>query len=172
MFRETEIIVCPFPPRQSDLKSFHSQDLDFDGENRTVVLEGTVSRKEKNPSREWRVNSSAKLLDHYCVCVPIRLFGLMEVSVILTEKWINTDPVTEVDTGKYVSTSIHQPSTSGSPSVNPSEWTIEHVIEWARNRGFDEGICAKFQGPSIPVMVLQMTSCAPNRVRGNWRYPP
>ncbi len=38
---------------------------------------------------------------------------------------------------------------SGSPSVNPSEWTIEQVVEWARNRGFDESVCAKFQGPFL-----------------------
>lgn len=37
----------------------------------------------------------------------------------------------------------------GSPSTNPSEWTIEQVVEWARNRGFDEGVCAKFQGSSL-----------------------
>ena len=70
VFRKTEIIVCPFPWGRSGLKSFHSQDLDFDGENRTVILEGNVGRKEKAnaSSKERWVDSSAKLLDHYCGC--------------------------------------------------------------------------------------------------------
>ena len=29
---------------------------------------------------------------------------------------------------------------------HPSEWTVEQVVEWVRSRGFDEGVCAKFQG--------------------------
>ena len=69
-------------------------------------------------------------------------------------------------TSNLVSTAISSPSSatssalmpplssastvpSGTSSVkkpHPSEWTIEQVVEWARNRGFDEGVCAKFQG--------------------------
>ena len=76
VFRETEIIVSPIPRRRSDLKSFHSQDLDFYGETRTVAHEGTVGQKEKVDgfSRERWTDNSAMLLDHYCACVPIRLF--------------------------------------------------------------------------------------------------
>ena len=76
VFRKSEIIVSPFPRRRSDLTSIVSQDLDFYGETRTVAHEGTVGRKEKADSfsRERWVDNSAKLLDHYCTCVLIRLF--------------------------------------------------------------------------------------------------
>lgn len=76
VFRKSEIIVSPFPRRRSDLKSFLSQDLDFYGETRTVAHEGTVGRKEKTDSfsRERWVDNNAKLLDHYCACIPVRSF--------------------------------------------------------------------------------------------------
>jgi len=79
-------------------------------------------------------------------------------------------------TSNLVTTAINSPSSaapwsaastvpSGSSAVkktHPSEWTIEQVVEWARNRGFDESVCAKLQGsfflplPS-PIIVLEMT---------------
>jgi hypothetical protein len=58
--------------------------------------------------------------------------------------------------GSASSTALVPPSTtastgpSNSPSMkrsaHPSEWTVEQVVEWVRSRGFDEGVCAKFQG--------------------------
>ena len=100
-------------------------------------------------------------------------------------------------TSNLVSTAISSPSSatssapvpplssastvpSGTLSVkrpHPSEWTIEQVVEWARNRGFDEGVCAKFQGSlflplPFPIIVPEMTSCPLNRARDNWRCPP
>jgi hypothetical protein len=35
---------------------------------------------------------------------------------------------------------------SGSYGGNPHEWGVNEVIEWARSRGFDDGICEKFAG--------------------------
>ena len=76
VFRETELIASPLTRRRSDLKSFVSQDLDFDSETRTVVHEGTVGQLERDdgPSRVQWIDSGVKLLDHYCACVPIRPF--------------------------------------------------------------------------------------------------
>ena len=73
---ETEITVSPFSRRQSNLKFFYSQDLDFYSETRTVAHEGTVGRKVKADgfSRERWIDNSAMLLDHYCARVPIRPF--------------------------------------------------------------------------------------------------
>ena len=76
VFRETELIASPLIRRRSDLKSFLLQDLDFYGETRTVVHEGTVWRKEKanaSSTEQW-LYSDVKLLDHYCACVPIHPF--------------------------------------------------------------------------------------------------
>ena len=39
--------------------------------------------------------------------------------------------------------------TSSKKSAHPSEWSVEQVVEWVRSRGFDEGVCAKFQGPFV-----------------------
>ena len=71
VFSDTEIIVSPFPARQFALNSFHSQDLDFYVENRALAHEGTVRQKV---SKERWIDKSAKLLDQYCACVPIRRF--------------------------------------------------------------------------------------------------
>ena len=50
--------------------------------------------------------------------------------------------------------SVASAAPNSSPSVknsaHPSEWTVEQVVEWVRSRGFDEGVCAKFQG-SFPL---------------------
>jgi hypothetical protein len=70
-----------------------------------------------------------------------------------------------------------QSGSSSAKKAHPSEWTIEQVVEWARNRGFDESVCAKFQGSffrSLPFfdIVLEMTLCPLHRARDNRRCPP
>ena len=70
VFREREITVSPFSRRRYDLNFFHSQDLDFYGETRTVAHEGTVGQKIF--LREQWIDNHAMLLDHYCAYVPIR----------------------------------------------------------------------------------------------------
>jgi hypothetical protein len=30
--------------------------------------------------------------------------------------------------------------------VPPSEWNVDQVVEWAKGKGFDDGICNKFIG--------------------------
>lgn len=57
------------------------------------------------------------------------------------------------DTSMKSTTSLAPPVTSvqASPKgekkkVPPSEWTVDQVVEWAKSKGFDDGICNKFIG--------------------------
>ncbi len=40
------------------------------------------------------------------------------------------------------------------PAKPPMTWTVEEVVEWARSRGFDDGVCAKFVEQDITGDVL------------------
>ena len=46
---------------------------------------------------------------------------------------------------------------SGSYGGNPHEWGVNEVIEWARARGFDDGICEKFAGKQRLTVVICFT---------------
>lgn len=32
------------------------------------------------------------------------------------------------------------------PSLPPSDWTVEDVVAWAKSKGFDDSVCEKFVG--------------------------
>ncbi|KAJ3740791.1 hypothetical protein DFH05DRAFT_1545582 [Lentinula detonsa] len=69
-------------------------------------------------------------------------------------------PVTALPTTSESSQAPSQPSqkdseqTKEKENTHPSEWTVDEVVEWARNKGFSEDVCDKFTEQEITGDVL------------------